>query len=123
MASWTDELKQQAIDSYTGGEPTPESSTELIKEIAEDMGFTPNGVRQVLIQAGVYVKKEPAKGGTTAKGGTSTKTAGDKAPRVSKEDQINALKEAIEAKGAEVDDEILSKLTGKAASYILKILS
>ena len=122
MAAWTDELKKQAIDAYTGANPTPETSTELIKEIAEDMEFTPNGVRQVLIQAGVYVKKEPAKGGTATKGGTAAKATGDKAPRVSKEDQIAGLKAAIEAKGAEVDEEVLSKLTGKAAAYLTKVL-
>lgn len=122
MAAWTDELKKQAIDAYTAGDPTPENSTELIKEISEDMDFTANGVRQVLIQAGVYVKKEPAKGGTATKGGSATKTTGDKAPRVSKEDQIAGLKAAIEAKGAEVDEEILSKLTGKAAAYFTKVL-
>ena len=35
--AWTDEQKQSAIDTYTEGNPTPENSTELIKQIAEDM--------------------------------------------------------------------------------------
>lgn len=116
--AWTDEQKAQAVAAYKAGEPTPENSTELIKEIAEEMDQSPNGVRMVLLGAGVYVKKgvEDAKGKTTAK-------AGDKAPRISKESQIAELKEAIEAKGAEADDEILSKLTGKAAAYFTKVLT
>jgi len=117
--AWNDEKKQTAIDAYMAGEPTPENSTELIKEIAEDMQESANGVRMILVSAGVYVKKD-----ATASTGTKTKTAagGDKAPRVSKESQIAELKAAIEAKGAEVDDEILSKLTGKAAAYFAKVL-
>lgn len=117
--AWTDEQKQQAIAAYKAADPTPETSTEIIKEIAEDMEQSANGVRMVLVQAGVYVKKD-ATATTTSKGGGSA--AGDKAPRVSKESQIAALKAAIEAKGAEVDEEILSKLTGKAAAYFTKVL-
>ena len=33
MAIWTDELKQQVIDTYLGSNPTAENSGELIKEI------------------------------------------------------------------------------------------
>lgn len=119
--AWTDEQKQQAIDTYTAGQPTPENSTELIKEIADDMEQSANGVRMILVQAGVYVKKD-----TTATGTGKTKTStptGDKAPRVSKESQIAELKAAIEARGAQADDEILSKLTGKAAAYFAKVLA
>lgn len=118
--AWTDEDKAKAIAAYKAGEPTPENSTELIKEIAEEMEQSANGVRMVLVQAGVYVKKEAT--GGTAKTKTSTGT-GDKAPRVSKESQIAELTAAIEARGAEVDADILSKLTGKAAQYFLKVLS
>jgi hypothetical protein len=117
--AWTDEQKSQAIAAYKAGNPTPENSTELIKGIAEEMELSPNGVRMVLVQAGVYVKKEA----TAAAGGkTATKDGAAKAPRVSKEDQIAELKAAIEEKGAEVDDDILSKLTGKAAAYFLKVI-
>ncbi len=119
--AWTDETKAQAIKAYQDGNPTPENSTELIKEIAEDMEQSANGVRMILVQAGVYVKKE-ATSGSTSKTKTST-TTGDKAPRVSKEAQIAELTAAIESRGAEVDADILSKLTGKAAMYFLKVLS
>lgn len=117
--AWTDEQKQQAIDAYKAGDPTPENSTELIKEIAEDMEQSVNGVRMVLVQAGVYVKKEAAATGTKTKTGTTS----DKAPRVSKESQIAALREIIEARGGEIDDEILGKLTGKAAAYFAKVFA
>lgn len=117
--AWTDELKAQVIAAYEAGEPTPENSTELIKEIAEEFEQSPNGVRMVLVQAGVYVKKEAASGTGTKK--SSGGSEGTK--RVSKETSIAALRAKIEAKGAEVDDEILEKLTGKAAVYFTKVLS
>ena len=118
--AWTDELKQQVISKYQEAGPTPETSTEIIKDIADELEQSPNGVRMVLVQAGVYVKKEatPAAAGGKAPG----KTTEGKAPRVSKEASITALKEAIKAKGAEVDDEILDKLTGKAAVYFTSVL-
>ena len=118
--AWTDELKAKAIELYEAGEPTPENSTELIKDIAEQLEQSPNGVRMVLVQAGVYVKKE-AGSSTTSK--TTAKKEGEGAKRVSKDEQIAQLKQAIEARGGEVDDEILSKLTGKAAAYFTKVLA
>ena len=119
--AWTDTDKQHAIDTYTAGNPTPETSTELIKQIAEDMEQSANGVRMVLVQAGVYVKKDATATATKTKTGSAT--TGDKAPRVSKESQIADLRALIEAKGAEVDDDVLSKLTGKAAAYFAKVLA
>lgn len=114
--AWTDEQKAQAIAAYKAGDPTPENSTELIKEIAEEMELSPNGVRMVLVQAGVYVKRE------ATSGGTAKKEAGEGTKRVSKESQIAALKAAIEDIGATVDQEILDKLTGKAAAYFVEVL-
>lgn len=116
-ATWTDELKQEVIEKYESAGPTPENSTEIIKDIAEEIEMSPNGVRMVLVQAGVYVKKDP--GATSSK--TSTKS-GEGSKRVSKESAIADLKEAIEAKGAPIDEDILSKLTGKAAVYLLSVL-
>lgn len=116
--AWTEEMKQTVIDQYVAGEPTPETSTELIKSIAEEHEQSPNGVRMVLVQAGVYVKKD-------ANAPTDKKTAAPKegaVKRVSKESSIAALKAAIEAAGKTVDDEILDKLTGKAAVYFASIL-
>lgn len=118
--AWTDEQKETAKKMYLGGEPTPENSVELVKQIAEDLEQSPNGVRMMLTQAGIYVKKSdtPATGAKTP-----AKKDGDAPKRVSKESQIAELTAAIEAKGAEVDAEILSKLTGKAAAYFTKVLS
>lgn len=118
--AWTDEQKQQVISKYQEANPTPETSTEIIKEIADEMELSPNGVRMVLVQADVYVKKAAAGAATTKPG---AKTAEGKAPRVSKEASITALKEAIKAKGQTVDDEILDKLTGKAAIYFTGVLT
>jgi hypothetical protein len=115
--SWTPELKEKVIKMYKDAEPTPESSTEIIKDIAEDLDQSANGIRMVLVQAGVYVKKEA---GTSTGKGSTTKTEGSK--RVSKEASIGALRELIESKGAPVDDEILEKLTGKAAVYLTSVI-
>lgn len=122
MATWTEELKNKAVTMYTEADPTPESSAEIIKDIAEELDQSPNGVRQVLIQAQVYVKKEAASGKPAGKT-TSTKDSEGGTKRVSKESQLDALKKAIEAKGASVDEDIISKLTGKAAGYFAAILS
>ena len=54
--AWTDESKQQAIDLYTQQNPTPETSMEIVKEIADELGESPNGVRMILTRASVYVK-------------------------------------------------------------------
>lgn len=118
-ATWTDELKASVIEKYEGAGPTPENSTEIIKDIAEEIEMSPNGVRMVLVQAGVYVKKDPAT--STSKTKTATAT-GDKPARVSKESAIADLKAALEDMNKPVDEDILSKLTGKAAVYFLSVL-
>lgn len=117
--AWTDETKQQAIDAYTKAQPTAENSSEIVKEIADDMEQSPNGVRMILVQAGVYVKKD-----TTAapKAGTGTTKEGTAPKRVSKESSIGSLVAAIEGAGATVDKEILDKLTGKAAIYFTSVI-
>jgi transposase-like protein len=118
-ATWTDELKASVIEKYEGAGPTPENSTEIIKDIAEEIEMSPNGVRMVLVQAGVYVKKDPSAAGTSK---TKTPAAGDKPARVSKESAIADLKAALEDMNKPVDEDILSKLTGKAAVYFLSVL-
>ena len=114
--AWTEDQKQAAIAQYEAGNPTPENSTELIKEIAEEMEQSPNGVRMVLVQAGVYIKKEA--GAPAAKAASKS----DAPKRVSKESSIAALKAVIESKGLAVDDDVLDKLTGKAAVYFTTVL-
>lgn len=114
--AWSEEDKKKVIKMYEDANPTPETSTEIIKDIAEELDQSPNGVRMVLVQAGVYVKKDTS---TPTKG--TTKTEGTK--RVSKEASIASLRKTIEDRGAPVDDEILDKLTGKAAVYFVSVLN
>jgi transposase-like protein len=111
--AWTDESKAEAVEMYTASEPTPDTSMEVVKEIADELGESPNGVRMILTRAGVYVKKTPASKST----GSSTGGG-----RVSKADAQEALSAALSDAGMEVDDSIISKLTGKAAVYITGIV-
>jgi len=114
--AWTDEKKAEVIEAYEASNPTPETSMEIVKEIAEEFDESPNGVRMVLTKAGVYVKKAPASGGSkpASNGGSG---------RVSKAAAIESLSAAITDAGQEVDEEIVSKLTGKAAVYFAGLIS
>jgi H2-forming N5,N10-methylenetetrahydromethanopterin dehydrogenase-like enzyme len=128
MSTWTPELKQSVIDKYTEAEPTAENTIEIIQQIAEELKQSVNGIRMILIQAGVYVKKDAATTKADAAGTATkkTKTEGGESTgtkRVSKESQIEALKKVIEDAGKDVDEDILSKLTGKAAAYFTGIIS
>ena len=111
---WTDESKAEAVELYTNENPTPETSMEIVKDIADQLGESPNGVRMILTKAGVYVKKTPA---AKSSGGSSGGT------RVSKQAAQDALVAAITDAGAEVDEDVVSKLTGKAAQYFTKVLT
>lgn len=110
---WTDELREKVIKDYTGAEPTPETSTEIVKDIADEIGVTPNAVRAILSRAEVYVKKDPAK---KAASGNGTK-------RVSKAEEIQRLKNLVSSTGQDVSDEIIDKMTGKAAKYFADIFT
>ena len=113
--AWTDEKKAEVIEAYESQSPTPENSMEIVKEIAEEFEESPNGVRMVLTKAGVYVKKAPA-----SSGGTKSTSGGT---RVSKAAAIESLTAAISDAGQEVDEEILNKLTGKAAMYFTTVIT
>ena len=113
--AWTDEKKAEAVAMYEAAEPTPETSIEIVKQIAEDLEETPNGVRMILTKAEVYIKKAAASG--TKSGGS-----GEKSTRVSKEEAHDALKSAISDAGQDPDEDIVSKLTGKAAVYFTKLI-
>lgn len=114
--AWTDEDKQKAIDAYLAEDPTPETSMEIVKAIAEDMGQSPNGVRMILTKADVYVKK-------VAASGTATKAASTGGTRVSKAAAVEALSAALSDAGQEIDEDIVNKLTGKAAQYFTTIIT
>ena len=114
--AWTDEAKAQAVEMYTAEEPTPENSMEIVKEIAAELGESPNGVRMILTKAGVYVKKTPAARSSSSGGGGG-------GGRVSVADAQQAVKDAISDAGMEADDAIISKLTGKAANYFAEVIN
>lgn len=115
--AWTDEKKAEAVSMYEEQNPTPETSMEIVKEIADEIDESPNGVRMILTKAGVYVKKTAA---AKASGGEGSKASGT---RVSKAAAQEALTAAISDAGKSVDEEIISKLTGKAAQYFTTLLS
>lgn len=117
--AWTPELKQEVVDAYLAKEPTSVNSSEIVKELATKYEQSPNGLRMVLQQAGVYVKKADASAG----GSTGTKKSASEGgtKRVSKEEQIGRLSKLIADRGKDVDEEILSKLTGKAAQYLVSV--
>jgi hypothetical protein len=116
--TWTDELKAQAIKDYEAAEPKPDNSMEIVKAQAEVLGCTANGLRTILSRAEVYIKKTPAaKAAATSKDGKPAST------RVSKADAVVTLNTAIKSVGLEPDDEIISKLTGKAALYFAEVIN
>lgn len=114
--AWDDDKKAEAVSMYTESEPTPENSMEIVKEIAEELNESPNGVRMILTKAGVYVKKAPAAGAAKSSGSTG-------GSRVSKAAAIESLTAALNDAGQEVDEEIISKLTGKAAMYFAGVIA
>ena len=112
--AWTDEKKAEVVAQYEGADPTPETSMEIVKEIADSVGESPNGVRMILTKAGVYIKKDT----------TSTTTAnGSKGKRVSKVAAHAKLFAEITSAGQEPDMEIIGKMTGKAAEYLSDVIS
>jgi hypothetical protein len=113
--AWDDDKKAAVIEAYENAEPTPETSMEIVKDIADDFNESPNGVRMVLSKAGVYIKKTPAASGAKASGGTGT--------RVSKAGAQEALIAALTDAGQEVDEDVVSKLTGKAAQYFAGVIA
>ncbi len=115
--AWDDDKKAQAVNLYEEAQPTPETSMEIVKDIAEELDESPNGVRMILTKAGVYVKKTPA-----AKSSAGT-TGGGGGTRVSKAAAADALIAALSDAGQTVDEEIIAKLTGKASHYFTSIIT
>ena len=113
--AWDDDKKAAVIAAYEEQNPTPENSMEIVKEIADEYEESPNGVRMILSKAGVYVKKTPAATGSgTSSGGGSS--------RVSKAAAQEALIGVLTDVGAEIDNDIVEKLTGKAAQYFAGVI-
>lgn len=116
--AWTQEKTDEVVAKYEEImaeyetiEDKANATTEVVKELAEEFDENPNGVRIKLTQAGVYIKKAP-----------TTKSATGGSAKLSKADAIQTLKNLIEAANQEVDEAILDKLTGKAATYFAGVL-
>ena len=113
--AWTDESKAEAVNLYTDANATPETSMEIVKDIADQLGESPNGVRMILTRASVYVKKTPAT--------SSAKSSNGGGSRVSKADAQQTLKDALSDAGQDSDGDIIDKLTGKAAVYFAGVIN
>ena len=113
MSQWTEELKQQVIEEYEASNPTPENTTEIIEELAEKHEKTVNGTRLILSKAGVYIAQASKSNSTT------NSSSGDKTPRKSKQDSLDELTALLVEHGVTVDDTIISRMTGKAAEFVI----
>ena len=122
--AWDEVKRQKVIDSYVdtmkneydNDEARALATTEVAAELAEIHGETTNGVINILNRAKVYIKKTPAKAkkATSATGGT----------RVNKAEAIKTLTDLITSVDPDgVDEEIIGKLTGKAALYLSGVLT
>jgi len=123
--AWNDEKKALVISEYKDimenqfKEDSERSahSLEVVKQLALKHGESANGVRMILQKAEVYIKKDPA---TASK--TATKAEGAAPKRINKADAIQDLRNAIKAiDPALVDEDVLDKLTGKAAAYFTSL--
>jgi hypothetical protein len=121
MSEWTDENKEEVVARYKeeiskhDEDKQGQVSTEICKDLAKEFDKSTNGVRVILSKAGVYVKKT-----TSPKAATS---AGTGAKRINKAQALDDLKSAISSIDEElIDEEIIGKLTGKAAQYFTSIV-
>jgi hypothetical protein len=111
--AWTDEKKASVVSMYEGADPTPETSMEIVKEIADEVEESPNGVRMILTKAGVYIKKATSKASTDG-------TASERVSKVAAHAKLTA---EITSAGQEVDADIIDKMSGKAAMYLADVIS
>lgn len=122
--AWDDKKRAEVIASYVetmeneydNDEARAAATTEVAAELAVVHGESTNGVITILNRAKVYIKKSAVKKpkATTAAGG---------ATRVNKAEALKTLTDLITTIDAEgVDEEIIGKLTGKAALYFSGIL-
>lgn len=122
MPEWNDELRNRVVKEYLASDPTPENSSEIVEEIAEGLGedYTVNGVRAILCKSkdtdGNSIYKKKTAEGSSSNGESKTK-------RVNKADAIGALKLAIRKQEIDIDDDILGRLTGKAAVYFTGVIN
>lgn len=116
IADWNNEgFKEDLKKAYLESNPTPEANAEILKDLADLFDVSANAIRVFLVRENIYVKQS-VEALESAQEVTGTK-------RVPKEATINKLKKLIEEKGKPIDDAILDKLTGKAAQYIITLIS
>lgn len=122
--TWNDELRAEAVEMYLEriGEfeeaDRATNSTEVVKTIADELGFSVNSVRAILQRSktedgeDVYIKATKAPKATAAKSGGK---------KMSKADAQAELVSALQDLGTEMTDElteVIEKLTGKAAQAL-----
>lgn len=124
---WTDDLFATMSAEYVKRmDELPDDATraaismEVVSEIAQKAGVTPNGFRMKLTTAGLYIKKEQAKGAKAASGeGKSTGARTTKA--TAHAEFVSAFVDAGLSQD-DIDMAIVEKLTGKAASHIAELI-
>lgn len=120
--SWTDELKAEVESLYKAkmgelAEANPDAeegtfSNEALTYAAAEIGTSVASARAQLTKLGVYVKQinKAKKTSNASEGGTK---------RVGKAEAQGELIAAFKDGGVtDLDDDIISKLTGKAASHL-----
>lgn len=119
VAVWTPELKAEAISQYVERineflpEDRPSHTLEVIAELATEYGFTKNSMRGVIQQSEHYVKAAKKVAATSEKPASK---------RPNKAQAMAELKAAIVDGGAEVNDELIEKLTGIEAVYFTQVI-
>lgn len=123
--AWDDKKRSEVIAAYVEtmekeydtDEARAAATTEVAAELAEIHGESTNGVITILNRAKVYIKKSAVKKPKAAA------AAGGGGARVNKAEALKTLTDLITTINADgVDDEIIGKLTGKAALYFSGIL-
>lgn len=125
---WTDELFEKMSSEYVARmeqfpeDERPNVSMEIVSEIAQENGVTPNGFRMKLTKAGVYIKKAA---GSASKSSASTGEKASGGSRTSKAQAHADLRAAFSDAGLApdfLDDAIIDKLTGKAAAHLAEAI-
>ncbi|QIN99307.1 DNA binding protein [Salmonella phage oldekolle] len=125
---WTDELFEKMSSEYVARmeqfpeDERPSVSMEIVSEIAQENGVTPNGFRMKLTKAGVYIKKAA---GSASKSSASTGEKASGGSRTSKAQAHADLRSAFSDAGLApdfLDDTIIDKLTGKAAAHLAEAI-
>ena len=118
-AVWTPELKAETISQYVERineflpEDRPSHTLEVIAELAAEYNFTKNSMRGVIQQSEHYVKAAKKVAATSEKPASK---------RPNKAQAMAELKAVIVDGGAEVNEELIEKLTGIEAVYFTQVI-